>query len=189
MTKVIPKTCQPTNTRFTLVRPCEERLLETYMCMRQTIAAAQRSIGFRKKISAFSVLLNSEKAWELDGCGNSGPISKANLALSEIAAIQTARGGGVIHGVVRGSEQEPETTIPGVRVEVRGTTGHFETTTNEKGEFQIAVPAGLYVVSASQDGKSFGKADLSYEDPLRTRIEPGGCAQLELAELERPVGR
>src|SRR6266849_3157429 len=84
----------------------------------------------------------NEKSWELDGCGNSGPLSGADMALSEIAAIKAARGGGVIHGVVRGSEQVPATTIPGVRVEAQGTTGRYASTTNEKGEFQINVPAG-----------------------------------------------
>jgi len=130
-----------------------------------------------------------EKAWELDGCGNSNPLSEANLALSEIAAIQGSRGGGVIHGVVRGSEQEPATSIPNVRVEAQGTTGHFTATTNEKGEFQIIVPAGQYVVSASKDGKAFGKSDFSYEDPRKIQIEPGGCAQVELAEIGRPLGQ
>jgi len=31
----------------------------------------------------------SEKSWELDGCGNSGPVSKAKMALSEITSIKS----------------------------------------------------------------------------------------------------
>jgi hypothetical protein len=111
------------------------------------------------------------------------------MALPEIATIKAARGGGVIHGVVRGSEQLPATTISGVRVEAQGPTTRYAATTNEKGEFQINVPAGRYVVRASKNGIAFGTADFSYEDPRRVRIEPGGCAQVELAEIERPPSR
>jgi hypothetical protein len=131
----------------------------------------------------------TEKSWKLDGCGNSGSLSGADMALSEIAAIKTARGGGIIQGVVRGSEQAPETTIAGVHVEAQGKSGRFPATTNQAGEFQIKVPAGRYVVRASKDGIAFDTAVFSYEDPGRIRIEPGGCAQVEFAEVERPTGR
>jgi hypothetical protein len=131
----------------------------------------------------------NEKSWELDGCGNSGPISKAGMALSEIAAIKAARGGGVIHGVARGSEQLPFTTIPGVHVEAQGTTGRHSATTNEKGEFQIDVTAGRYVVRVVDGGLFFDRALFSYEDPRRIQIEPGSCAQIELAEVGRPPAR
>jgi hypothetical protein len=131
----------------------------------------------------------SEKSWKLDGCGNSGPLNGADKALSAIAAIKAARGGGIIHGVVRGSEEVPETAIPGIHVEAQGPTGRFTATTNDKGEFQISAPAGRYVVHASKNGMTFDKADFSYEDPRRVRIEPGGCAQVELAEVERSPAR
>jgi hypothetical protein len=137
-----------------------------------------------RKYLLFLFFSTSDKAWELDGCGNSGPLSEASSVLSEIAAIQAARGGGVIHGVVRGSEHVSATTIPGVRVEAQGTTGHYAATTNEKGEFQISVPVGQYVVSAYKNGTTFDTADFSYEDLRKVRIEPGGCAQVEFAEIE-----
>jgi len=59
--------------------------------------------------------------------------------LSGIAALKAARGG-LIQGVARGSEQVPETIIPGVHVEAQGTTGRYTATTNKEGEFQIKVP-------------------------------------------------
>jgi hypothetical protein len=59
--------------------------------------------------------------WALDGCGNSGPLDKARTALSEITTIKTARGGGVIHGVLGGSEQLPFATVAMMREEaIRG---------------------------------------------------------------------
>jgi hypothetical protein len=126
-------------------------------------------------------------AWALDGCGNSGPLDKANVALSEIAAIKAARGGGVIHGVV--SEQALSTPIAGVHVEAQGTTGRYTATTNQKGEFQLNVPAGRYTVVATEDGSLFGTADISYEDPRDIRIEPGGCVQVQFARVEGPPAR
>jgi hypothetical protein len=125
-----------------------------------------------------------EKSWALDGCGNSGPLSKAGMALSEIAAIKKARGGGVIHGVI--SDETFSGAISGVHVEAQGTAGRYAATTNEKGEFVLKVPAGRYVVRAAEKGFLFGKADISYEDPGNIQIEPGGCAQVQLAIFERP---
>lgn len=128
-----------------------------------------------------------EEAWVLDGCGNSGPLSKADMALSEIAAIKAARGGGVIHGVV--SEQEVSNPIPGVHVEARGTTGRYAATTNEKGEFQLIVPSGRYVIRATWNGFAFRRADISYEDPRNVQIEQGGCAQVQLTRDDSSSSR
>ena len=130
-----------------------------------------------------------EESWELDGCGNSGPLSEAKMALTEIATIKAARGGGVIHGVVRDSEELPLSVIPGLRIEAQGTTGRYSTTTNEKGEFQMDVPAGKYIVRVIDDGRFFDKALFSYEDPSKIQIDPGGCAQVELAKAARSPGR
>jgi hypothetical protein len=125
----------------------------------------------------------SEKSWALDGCGNSGPLSEVKMALSKIASIKAARGGGVIHGAV--SEQALSIPIAGVHVEAQGTGGRYTTTTNGKGEFRLDVPAGRYVVLATKEGFSFDIADISYEDPRNIQIEPGGCAQIQFARTER----
>jgi hypothetical protein len=137
----------------------------------------------RKKYLLFLFYATDENAWTLDGCGNSGPLSHASKALAEIATIKTVHGGGVIHGVVGESLSTP---LSGVRVEAVGKTGHYEATTNEKGEFQIDVPAGQYVVHALKSGLSFDKDDFSYEDPEHIQIEPGGCVQIQFdASLRR----
>jgi len=120
-----------------------------------------------------------EKSWELDGCGNSGPLGGAKMALAEIAAIKSAHGGGVIHGIVSGHTLS--TPISGVLVEAIGKTGRYEATTNTKGEFQIDVPAGEYNVRAVKSGLYFYEADTTYENPRGIRIEPGGCAQVQFA--------
>jgi hypothetical protein len=129
----------------------------------------------------------SEKSWELDGCGNSGPLNAAAMALSEIAAIKASRGGGVIHGVV--SERALSAPISGAHVEALGATGRYATTTNEKDEFQFNVPAGRYIVRAAENEFAFETADISYEDPRNIQIEPGGCAQVQLVKVGLPPAR
>lgn len=122
----------------------------------------------------------SEKAWELDGCGNSGPVNRARAVLEEIATIQKRHGGdGHIYGVV--SQQALSVPIPQVQVEARGTDGVYTATTSAKGEFEIKVPPGVYAVRATKSGFRFGDADISYANSLNLRVEPGGCVQLQLA--------
>jgi Carboxypeptidase regulatory-like domain len=115
---------------------------------------------------------DSDKAWELDGCGNSGPVSGARTILQQIAAIQASYDGGVIPGAI--SQQAVSAPISDVRVEARGANGHYTATTNSKGEFEIKVPAGRYAVRATKVGFSFATADFSYENPKTVQMEPGG---------------
>jgi Carboxypeptidase regulatory-like domain len=136
------------------------------------------------KYLLFLFYVPDEKSWALDGCGNSGPLTGAKAALSAIEEIQAARGGGVIHGAV--SRDALSTPISGLHVEARGTKGNYSAITNENGEFQMKVPSGRYSIRVVGGGRSFQKADISYEDPMRVRIEPGGCAQVQLAEAEKP---
>jgi hypothetical protein len=124
---------------------------------------------------------DSDKAWELDGCGNSGPVSDAKVVLQQIAAIQTSHDGGVIHGVI--SQQALSAPVSDVRVEARGANGHYTATTNSKGEFEIKVPVGRYAVRATKAGFSFATADFSYENPNNVQIESGGCAQVQLVSV------
>jgi hypothetical protein len=128
---------------------------------------------------------DSDKAWELDGCGNSGPVSGAKAALQQIAAIQAGHGGGVFHGVI--SEQALSAPISDIHVEARGANGRYAATTNPKGEFEIKVPAGRYAVRAIKAGSLFATADFSYEDPDKVRVESGGCALVQLVSVGSPA--
>jgi hypothetical protein len=124
------------------------------------------------------------KFWALDGCGNSGLLSQAKAALSEISLIQSRHDEfGLIHGMV--SRQALSVPEPGVRVEALGGGRHYAARTNEKGEFQIRVPAGRYMVRGADTGFRIGAADLSYENPRKLQVEPGGCVQIQLVGVER----
>ena len=137
-----------------------------------------------RKYLLFLFYSPADKSWQLDGCGNSGPSSQAKAALSAISEIQAQRGDdGVIHGVV--SRQALSDPIPGVHVEARGDGGHYIAATNEKGEFQMRVPAGRYVVRGVESKFLFDTADLSYGNRRRLRVERGGCVQVQLLGVER----
>ena len=136
-----------------------------------------------QKYLLFLFYSDSDKAWQLDGCGNSGPISGAKAVLQQVDAIQASHGGGVIHGVI--SQQALSTPISKVRLEALGTNGIYTATTNAKGEFEMKVPAGQYSVRAIKTGFSFATADFSYENPHKLRIESGGCAQVQLTASSR----
>lgn len=112
-----------------------------------------------KQYLLFLFYESSEGSWALDGRGNSGPIDKANVALSEIATIKAAHGGGVIHGVVSG--QELADGVARVQIEAKRAAGWFTTRTNEKGEFQLTVSVGQHVVRATKDGFDSGDSDIS----------------------------
>ena len=185
---MISKEFQPTNTRYMSTTSCEERLERRYSCTKQTTVGAPHSLGFREESTCY-FFSDVENAWELDSCGNSGPLSESAVVLAEIATIKKAHGSGAIHGVVRGSEGLPEAMISGAHIEAVGKNGRYPATTNENGKFEIKVPAGQYVVTASKSGITFGKAQFSYEDPQKVRIEPGGCAQVEFAEMDGSPGR
>ncbi len=121
---------------------------------------------------------NDHTLWELDGCGNSGPLNRAAAALSAIDAIKTSRSS-TIRGVI--TEQALSTPIAGVHVEAQSGNLLFTAVTNRRGEFQFDVPPGRYSVSAVEKGRLFREGDYSYQD-LDNPIEPGGCAQVLLAE-------
>jgi Carboxypeptidase regulatory-like domain len=122
-------------------------------------------------------------AWNLDGCGNSGPIEASGHAIAEIENIKAAPVGGTISGVVSG--QLFSIPIAGIRVEAQGSAGHYTAITSKNGEFSIKVPAGSYSLQAISPSMSFEKADISYEDPKLVKIEPGGCAQVQFAQADK----
>ena len=127
---------------------------------------------------------NDHTLWELDGCGNSGPITRAATALSAIRAIQTARGSSMIQGVV-GGRGAP--LLSGMHIEAQGQAGRFAAITNDKGEFRMSVPPGRYTVNVVAAGRFFDSRDLSYSD-IERPLEPGGCAQIQFDELPAPPG-
>lgn len=137
-----------------------------------------------RKYLLFLFYTPKDNAWELDGCGNSAPLIKANKTLVEIRLLATASGDGVIHGTV--STYETKRTPDGVHIEATGEAGHFSADTDDDGAFQIKVPAGQYAVRAALKGRFFRVDSISYDDPDKIQIHPGGCAQIQFEEFDTP---
>jgi hypothetical protein len=126
------------------------------------------------------------QAWELDGCGDSGPLPNSTDALREIDLIHAHPGTGFIHGEINPRNSSDDGAAAGVALEALGRNGVFKALTNHKGQFVIKVPPGRYRLRASKSGWSFATSEFSYENPSRLLIEPGGCVQVEFyGYLER----
>ena len=78
------------------------------------------------------------------------------------------------------------TPVHGVRVEAVAGSRRYSDTTKMKGEFGMKVPAGQYVVRAIDPGFSFAADPLTYENPNKTIVDRGGCAQIQFVGVERP---
>jgi hypothetical protein len=123
--------------------------------------------------------------WELDGCGNSGPITRRRAALSAVRAIQKTRDS-MIQGVVGGRGQP---LFSGLHVEAMGASGRFTAITDKNGEFRMRVPPGRYRVNVVEAGRYFDDLPLglTYSD-IDDPLEAGGCAQVQFDELPSPPG-
>ncbi|HUJ39572.1 MAG TPA: carboxypeptidase-like regulatory domain-containing protein [Candidatus Acidoferrales bacterium] len=138
--------------------------------------------SFRWKVGRqyllFLFYAKNVQAWALDGCGNSGPMTRAQPALDQIQAIQTSSDGGVIRGIV--TQSNLGTPVSGVHLEARGTGGIFTGVSDHVGNFEIKVPAGRYTLHARKKGLKFRTHELSYEKANDLTIQPGGCVQVQL---------
>ena len=117
---------------------------------------------------------NDDHGWELDGCGNSGPMSSAKKVLDEIARMKTGKIRETIEGFIASEDPLPDT----VTVKLEG-EGRSRTVPLENREFKVRVEPGTYTVTPAHAGWTFKKDDFSYDDPEKVRIQPGQCAQIQ----------
>jgi len=120
------------------------------------------------------------EAWALDGCGNSGPVSKSAAVLRSISHINPASRVGTVSGVVSAPGLAGE--LDGVRLAVRGASRSFEVVTDRRGRFQVSVPPGDYAIEAVRPSTPLIPFEFSYEDPNHLHVEPGTCAQVQLTQ-------
>jgi hypothetical protein len=122
--------------------------------------------------------------WALDGCGNSGPVSKSASVLNKIAHINPNAKSGTIAGVV--SDPNLSLGLWDVQLAVRGPSGAFKLTTDRKGRFQVNVPPGDYSIEPIRPSSPLVSHELSYEDARHLKIQPGSCVQVQLTQRARP---
>ena len=122
-----------------------------------------------------------DRGWELDGCGNSSPMRKAQKTLREIGAIKTGKGRETIQGFVASEQTLPDDVV----VKIAG--GSSRTISVWNREFKVRVQPGTYVVTPVHPGWEFEKDPFSYDDPQKITIEPGRCAQIQFQGKQSPV--
>lgn len=127
------------------------------------------------------------RAWALDGCGSSDDLENAEETLKRIHELRAEGDGGTIHGSVW-DNQNATVMASGVTVVAKGKPGIFKALTDKEGNFEIHVPAGVYSVTVTGEGKQFEPDVWSYEDPKRFRVSDGGCAQLQFLPVEESRG-
>ena len=139
--------------------------------------SAQSGFDWRRGRSYLLFLryMKNRDAWDLDGCGNSMPLTEATAILRKIEIIQTTQANpqsGLIQGTVD--------SLEGVRVFAVGSGRQYERTTNKYGRFRIPVPPGQYRLTFEKPDWSFEMDLFSYEDPSDIRIQNGSCAQVSI---------
>lgn len=123
---------------------------------------------------------NTNGAWVIDGCGNSGPPEDNQSALDQVDRLDSTSNRGKIQGAVGGTSFL--SPIAGVQVEATGPGGVITAETDAVGRFDMRVSPGKYQVRALSPGKTFVGFDLSYENPDNVVVEGGGCAQVQFVE-------
>ena len=123
------------------------------------------------------------RAWVIDGCGNSGPTDSKTSALDSVDMLDSTSNRAKIQGAVGGiSYAFP---LEGVQIEASGPGGVITAETNAAGRFDMRVTPGKYQVKALSPGKTFVGAELSYENPDEVVVENGGCAQVQFVEAAK----
>jgi hypothetical protein len=114
--------------------------------------------------------------FELDGCGNSRPLSHASFVLKQIAGVKHRRTA-LITGMVGGIGGIGPWPNIEIIAEADGVT--YKGATDGEGRFSIEAPPGHYTVKPADALMLFEAYDLSYEDPQNLRLEPGSCVQVQ----------
>lgn len=123
------------------------------------------------------------RAWVIDGCGNSGPISRSEDVLAQIKSMKANTAAGVVNGMI--STDSLTTGVPDVVVKTIGKGRTFSTKTDQAGRFTLRLPTGKYTLEASRPGRSFAPEPLGYESPENLNILPGYCAQVQFSSAEK----
>jgi hypothetical protein len=126
----------------------------------------------------FLVYSNPDRAWVIDGCGNSGLLSRSATILAAVRSAEARRADGLVQGVVS-PDSSLDDGIPDVAVKATGNSLTFMAKTNKDGRFEMRLPVGRWTLEAIRRGWSFEPDPLGYEDPKDLRITPGCCAQVQ----------
>lgn len=116
------------------------------------------------------------RAWVIDGCGNSGPMSQSGKVLAQIKSIDTSSPFGVVYGMADTSD---------VLVKAVGDGQTFSTKSDQMGRLTLRLPIGKYTLSAARRGWSFAPEPFGYESPRDLNITSGYCAQIQFTTVAK----
>jgi hypothetical protein len=119
--------------------------------------------------------LQGSKFYDLDGCGNSAPMSSASKTLNEIAALQNQKDALIDASV--GGDSDFWQGGPVVIVAERTDGKRITAKTKRNGHARFHVPPGVYRVFPLPK-KDFELALFSYDDPRHVTAVDGSCAQV-----------
>ena len=103
-------------------------------------------VGESYLLFLFPSVETKSAAWGLDGCGNSGPLERAEPVLKQVEGFATQQGGKIQIAIGSSSISMP---VAGVHVTVQGIHHDHAATTNERGQAEIRLPAGQYSVESA----------------------------------------
>jgi hypothetical protein len=127
---------------------------------------------------------NFRGGWQIDGCGNSGPLPAQQQSLEKIQAIDPTSQRALISGAVWGPRGGSE-PLRRVQIEASGPNGVLTAQTNDEGRFALHVTPGKYQVRVVEEDRTFVPEDLSYERPDGVVLENSGCAQIQFVEVKK----
>ncbi len=120
-----------------------------------------------------------DRAWLIDGCGNSGPLERSAAVVAAIRKPQNQRGTALVEGLASKTSTSVA-PIVNVVVTAQGNGRTFTAITNKQGRFRLRLPPGTYRLVAKSRSFTFGKPELlSYENPNRLVLLAGSCAQVQ----------
>jgi hypothetical protein len=119
------------------------------------------------------------RAWVIDGCGNSGPMSQSGKTLAQIKPTGASSTVGTVYGMV--STDSWTTGVSDVLVKAVGNGQTLSTRTDQTGRFVLQLPIGKYTLGAARPGWSFAPESFGYEDPQDLNVTSGYCAQVQFS--------
>jgi hypothetical protein len=98
----------------------------------------------------FTSFSKQDRAWVIDGCGNSGPLSRSRTVLAAIKSMNPAATDGEVEGMT--STDSWTTALPVVTIRAVANGKTFSTKMGPDGRFKIRLPVGRYRMTATRAG-------------------------------------
>ena len=131
----------------------------------------------------FTSFSKQDRAWVIDGCGNSGPLSRSSAVLAAIKSMNLSAPYGEVEGMA--STDSWTTALSDVTIRAVEDGKTFSAKTGQDGRFKIQLPVGHYQMTAIRAGWLLEPVPFSYENPSDLRLTGGACAQVQFSGTQK----